>query len=525
MIRRFLYVISILTIIFLVGCQTGLQPSQSLINITIIADGKEITASVPANSTVQSSLVKAGVVVGPLDRVDPPLNTLTIPDSKISVVRVVEEFSEATETIPFEKQVVKNESLAAGESRLLQAGVNGERVVTYKKVYEDNLEISNTEFKSVILKEALPEITMVGVQTPFTAKDISGVLAYIDNGNAWVINASTGSRRPIVTTGDLDGHVFAISYDREWLLYSRKGGTDQGNINSLWVIRLTREDAQPIDLQISNVIHFADFIPNAERTIVFSTVEPREAAPGWQANNDLYYKVFNAAGTLGSRIKKVDSNSGGVYGWWGTSFLWSSDGSKLAYSRPDEIGLVNLGAGTFEPLISITPYETHSDWAWVPGLAWSPDGKFFYTTVHQSSNDGTITETSPLFDLTAIPADATFQIALEPNAGMFNDPVVSPFMPDGTFKVAYLEAIFPDRSDSSRYRLMSMDQDGSNKKMLMPEEGSPGLNPQTVQWAPDLLNGEDIAVLYDGNLWLVDAKSGNKNQVTGDGLITRIAWR
>ncbi len=293
----------------------------------------------------------------------------------------------------------------------------------------------------------------------------------------------------------------------------------------MWVIRLTKEDSSPIDLQINNVIHFADFIPNAARTIVYSTVEPRDAAPGWQANNDLYYKVFNAAGTLGSRIKKVDSNSGGVYGWWGTNFMWSADGNKLAYTRPGEVGLVNLSAGTFEPLVSITPYETRSDWAWVPGLTWSPDSKFFYTTLHQINPDDSKPETSTMFDFVAIPIQANFQISLSPNAGMFNNPAVSPFLPDGSFTVAFLEAIFPDRSDTSRYRLVTIDQDGSNKKYLMPEEGLPGLNPQSIQWAPDLQNGPLVSMIYEGNLWLVDSKSAEKNQVTGDGLITRFSWR
>ncbi len=210
-------------VFILSGCQAGLEPTISLVPIIIQVDGKEIQANVPANSTVQTSLLKSGVAIGPLDRVDPPLNTLTIPDSKITVIRVVEEFSEVTEVIPFEQQVVKNESLPEGEVRLLQAGVNGERVVTYKKIYEDNFEVSNSEFKSVIIKDAIPEISMVGVQVPYAAKNVSGVLAYIDNGNAWVITGSTGNRRPIVTTGDLDGHVFSVSFDREWLLFSRKG--------------------------------------------------------------------------------------------------------------------------------------------------------------------------------------------------------------------------------------------------------------------------------------------------------------
>ena len=37
--------------------------------------------------------------------------------------------------------------------------------------------------------------------------------------------------------------------------------------------------------------------------------------------------------------------------------------------------------------------------------------------------------------------------------------------------------------------------------------------------------GDFIAVVYQGNLWLVDSGSGVSYQVTGDGLVTRIDWK
>jgi hypothetical protein len=70
-----------------------------------------------------------------------------------------------------------------------------------------------------------------------------------------------------------------------------------------------------------------------------------------------------------------------------------------------------------------------------------------------------------------------------------------------------------------------MDQDGSNKTTLLPEEGSPGLNPQTVVWSPDFSNGAYLAAIYEGNLWLVDATGNGKFQVTGDGLAVKVSWR
>jgi resuscitation-promoting factor RpfB len=522
--KRFWFIL--LLVVFLSACQVVTQPAVAEITVTIQADEKTINVKIPANSTVQTALVQGGITIGSLDRVEPPINTIVATNDRIKVVRVQEEYSEQNETIPFEKQVIKNESLPEGETRLLQPGVNGEKVVTYKKVIEDNVEVSNLEFKTVVMKDPVPEITMVGVQAPFSSRTISGLLAYIDNGNAWVIDQTTGNRKPLVTTGDLDGHIFAVSYDRQWLLYSRKGDTTKGVLNTLWVIRTNKDGANPIDLQIKNVINFGDFIPSTPQTIAYSTVEPRDSAPGWQANNDLIYKNFTSAGTTGAPIKKVDSNSGGIYGWWGVTYLWSPDGSRLAFTRPDGVGTVTLGNGSFNTAESITPYDTHSDWAWVPGLTWSPDGKFLFTSTHNKTGNPDKPESSTVFDLSAVAlGDQKYTVNLSGNTGMFSNPVASPYETNGSYMVAYLQAIFPEQSDNSRYRLVVMDQDGSNKSTLYPDEGSPGLTAQNISWSPDFQNGAYVTILYNGNLWLVDVSTKERYQVTGDSLVTRVSWR
>src|SRR5690606_38606036 len=118
-----------------------------------------------------------------------------------------------------------------------------------------------------------------------------------------------------------------------------------------------------ISLQGKNIVHFAAWIPGTN-SVAYSTVEPRSAAPGWQANNDLY-RVSITGGTTPRRL--LSANSGGVYGWWGMSFAFAPDG-RLAYSRPDGIGLVDQDGGYLKPLLGITPLNTHSDWAWIPPI-------------------------------------------------------------------------------------------------------------------------------------------------------------
>jgi hypothetical protein len=181
--------------------------------------------------------------------------------------------------------------------------------------------------------------------------------------------------------------------------------------------------------------------------------------------------------------------------------------------------------------------QTNSDWAWVPGISWGPDGNAIFTVDH-APTEGVITaEESPLFDLTAIPLTGGAPFAMASEVGMFAYPIPSPIHnPEAevnTYQVAYLQSIFPTQSETSRYRLVTMDRDGSNRKVLFPPEGAPGLDPQRVAWSPEPLSigGETgsqvyiLAVVYQENLWFVDSNSGQAWQLTGDSLISRIDWK
>jgi hypothetical protein len=117
---------------------------------------------------------------------------------------------------------------------------------------------------------------------------------------------------------------------------------------------------------------------------------------------------------------------------------------------------------------------------------------------------------------------------------MFAYPLASPLQSASTgeidYQIAFLQATFPDQSETSRYRLVVMDRDGSNRRTLFPPAESPGMAPEQHwgAWSPAPLAESaslSLAVLYQGNLWLVDAASGEAVQITGDGLTTRVLWR
>jgi hypothetical protein len=501
------------------------QVSEGRISVQITADGETLTVEVPAGSSVEEVFNAARINLGPLDRSDPPLYTVLGDGSHVRLIRVREEYVVEQEVIPFEQQVVRNESLPEGEEYWLQMGENGLMEITIRQVFEDGVEVSSSPVKTVMLKEAVPQIRMVGMQKPFAPISIPGRLAYLADGDAWVMEGTTGNRRQVVGTGDLDGRIFSLSPDGEWLLFSR-ASEEEGTINSLWAASLDEDSENLIDLKVSNVIHFADWRPGADMTIAYSTVEPRPGAPGWQANNDLGLLTFSPTGYVRTLQPVLETNSGGVYGWWGTAFSWAPDGSRLAYARPDSLGVVDPESRTQTALVEFTPLQTFGDWAWVPGFGWSPEGDFLFSVNHPGTAE------SQRFDLQVTQKDGEYSVPVVPEVGMFAYPQPSPAeqLPGGdmSYQVAYLEAMQPDQSESSRYRLVVMDRDGSNRLVLFPAEGAGGLEPQRVAWSPQTVGGNAayaLALLFQGNLWLVDSISGEAWQITGDGLTKRVDWK
>lgn len=524
----------LVALILLVGC-TSPQATQALATVNIAADGHELTVEIPVGSTVDQALKSANLSLEPLDRTEPPLYTVVARGDHIRLIRVTEKFEVEQSPIPFERQTLRNESLPKDKQILLQAGKNGLQEITYRRVFEDGSEISSKPIpiKNSIVEAPVPEIIMVGIQAPFFPVALPGKLVYLRDGNAWMIQSNTGNRRVVVTAGDLDGRVFSLSADGTWLLFTRRS-TEPGKINALWAADISSEGGKLIDLKVPNVVHFADWVPGSNSKVVFSTVEPRSTAPGWQANNDLNVLTFSTSGWTTKWDVITESNTGGVYGWWGTNFSWSPDGQQLAYTRPDGVGLTTFHDGVQTPLMQIVPYQTRSDWAWVPGLTWGPDGKVLYTVDHVAPPGSPAPEESQAFDLTAFLLEGARPLHLISQSGLFAYPLASPVqtLPSGEtgYQIAYLQAALPGQSETSRYRIMLIDRDGSDPKTLFPSEGEVGMKPQSDwgAWSPAPLPESGhffLAVLHQGNLWLVDASSGKAQQVTGDGLTSRVVWK
>lgn len=528
--------------LFLVSCATtqAAEPVRMQVNLTV--DGETIAVQVPEGSTIVQVLSAAGVSLGALDRTEPLPYTVLNRGMNVRVIRVTEKFEIEQVVIPFEQKILYNESLPLGDENRysLQEGKNGIKEITYRHVFEDGTEVSSSPIKAVVLEEPVPQIWMKGVQAPFVPVVVPGKLIYLRDGNAWLIEETTGNRRAVVTTGDLDGYIFSLSEDGKWLLFTRAASVE-GQINSLWAAQVDGEADTLVDLDVENVIYFADWLPGSTTQVAYSTVEPQISAPGWRTNNDLNVLTIFKSQRINKSEVKLSTNIGGVYPWWGISFAWGiGDGLRLVYANDHEVGVlgVSLENNVLKEIaltsgLKFNPLQTHASWAWVPGVTWGPDGNVLYTVDHIAPPGMAQPEESQIFDLAAVPLNGGAPLRLVSQVGMFAYPLASPQQPKPTgeqaYQIAYLQAAFPNQSETSRYRVVVMDRDGSNRRALFPVEGTPGLSPQREwgAWSPAPLpeSGHTaLAVIYQSNLWLVDVISGETHQITGDNRTSRVAW-
>lgn len=507
-----------LLIVSMVACQT--QPNQVFIEVD---GGRQALTSEAA--TVREALAEAQIELGPLDRVKPDLYTQLEPGLVIAITRVKEKIEIEREVIPFEHQTITNEALATGETRVSQLGVNGEDEISIRVVYENGVEVSRAEVSRTTVIQPVPEILVVGPQGELPSTPLAGTIAYISNGNAWLMRDSSGSRRPLTTAGDLDGRVFNLSPDGRQLLYTRAlTNAIDSPLNEMWLASTTIVGEVPITVGVQGVL-FAEWSPVLSQPLIaYSTAERTASPPGWRANNDLWLFTPSRPPLSGEAKRKavelIPPNTQGLYPWWGTTFAWSPDGARLAYARADQIGVIDLKTErpisyTLTPLVDFTPLKTFSEWVWVPGLSWSPDGQFLAATVHGPPLAAEPAEESQAFDLWLIGVNNGISAKVARQVGMWANPAW------GMTGIAFGEASDPLQSANSRYLVQVIDRDGSNKRQLFPFRQELGVQLPELVWSAQ---GETLLFTYNGNLYMIDNKGSPPKQLTTDGQASHPQW-
>jgi dipeptidyl aminopeptidase/acylaminoacyl peptidase len=430
---------------------------------------------------------------------------------------------------------VRNEAIPSGERRLAQKGEPGRVRITYRIFYVDDVEVERTEVRRTVLEEPVDEIVVVGAQEDFSSVPITGTVAYLSNGNAWIMRETSNGRRPLTSSGDLDGRVFDLSPDGRYLIFTRSGGTEpDAPLNSLWVVTTTVLGESPVPLGLEDLL-YGEWAPDGQR-LAYSTAEHTGGRPGWKALNDLGLASFRTqegliqiqpateAQPLGLDVETVRlPSTEGALSWWGANYAWSPDGKYIAYARPDQIGVVDVALKLPIRLIEFPEYNTYSDWVWTSSLSWAPDSRFIVCTVHKPIGQGIADEDSPTFDIEVIAVDRSVHAGLVRNAGMWASARWSPVVDGSDSLIAYGLARSPHESERSRYDLFLMDRDGSNPRRLHPQPGETGLMaPPQIAWSP---TGSQMLLLRGGNLFLLNVGSDLVRQLTGDGGASLPRWQ
>ncbi|WP_162012054.1 G5 domain-containing protein [Streptococcus sp. S784/96/1] len=133
--------------------QEGKNGVRTIVYKVTTVDGKEVNRTVSSDTTVPSvaEITEIGTKVAPIS----------------------EETTETkTEAVAYTSRTVENAELPKGETRVVQAGKDGIRTITYKVVKQDGVEVSREEVSNVITTPAVEEIIEVGTKevttTPWT---------------------------------------------------------------------------------------------------------------------------------------------------------------------------------------------------------------------------------------------------------------------------------------------------------------------------------------------------------------------
>ncbi len=131
-----------------------------IIYLTVDGSVQEISSGA---STLRDAFAENGIVLGPLDEVEPGLDAAVFGGMKAKIVRVVA--SEVTEEVVVPRNVIykPNDRQSADYSKVLYEGSDGLASATYRVVTRDGVEVSREEIARVELVPSADQVVERGM--------------------------------------------------------------------------------------------------------------------------------------------------------------------------------------------------------------------------------------------------------------------------------------------------------------------------------------------------------------------------
>lgn len=143
----------------------------------------ELTEDETVSPSLEEEITKTGKII--ISKIgDEPVEIASVEEINLDTEKIVDDYTNITEKIitvieeiPFET-VTKDVSNGSGNTtnRIIQAGKNGEKKITYKVTCKNDVEISREEISSEIIKEPVNKIVQVQTKavTSRTSSRVSG---------------------------------------------------------------------------------------------------------------------------------------------------------------------------------------------------------------------------------------------------------------------------------------------------------------------------------------------------------------
>jgi uncharacterized protein YabE (DUF348 family) len=169
---------------------------KTLKNITLFDGGN-------APQTMQTTAVTAGellsdlkMTLGPEDTITPTSDLKITDGAEVRITRNGVTVINQTEAIEPEVQEVEDPNADKGTEVVVDPGVAGERIATYRITIKNGKEVGREEIGSQVTKEAKPKVVRVGTKKPpqpvISDGEVWDRLAQCEAGGNWSINTGNG---------------------------------------------------------------------------------------------------------------------------------------------------------------------------------------------------------------------------------------------------------------------------------------------------------------------------------------------